>query len=58
MSTLKLKGSTSGYVELTAPATAGDNTITLPTTAGTVATEEAATTIAADEATALAIALG
>ena len=36
MSTLKLKGSTSGYVELTAPATAGDNTITLPTTAGTV----------------------
>jgi hypothetical protein len=36
MSTLKLKGSTSGYVELTAPATAGNNTITLPTTAGTV----------------------
>ena len=36
MSTLKLKGSTSGYVELTAPATAGDNTITLPTTAGSV----------------------
>jgi hypothetical protein len=36
MSTLKLKGSTSGYVELTAPATAGDNTITLPTDSGTV----------------------
>lgn len=41
MSTLKLKGSTSGYVELTAPATAGDNTITLPTTAGTVAVKDA-----------------
>jgi len=36
MSILKLKGSTSGYVELTAPATAGNNTITLPTTAGSV----------------------
>jgi len=41
MSTLKLKGSTSGYVELTAPATAGNNTITLPTTAGTVAVKDA-----------------
>lgn len=40
MSTLKLKGSTSGYVELTAPATAGNNTITLPTTAGTVAVKD------------------
>lgn len=37
MSILKLKGSSSGYVELTAPATAGNNQITLPTTAGTVA---------------------
>ena len=41
MSTLKLKGSTSGYVELTAPATAGDNQIVLPTTAGTVAVKDA-----------------
>jgi len=41
MSILKLKGSTSGYVELTAPATAGNNTITLPTTAGTVAVKDA-----------------
>ena len=36
MSTLKLKGSTSGYVELTAPAIAGNNAITLPTNAGTL----------------------
>jgi hypothetical protein len=41
MSTLKLKGSTSGYVELTAPSTAGDNTITLPTTAGTAVIRDA-----------------
>ena len=45
MSTLKLKGSTSGYVELTAPATAGDNTITLPTTAGTVAVKDASNNV-------------
>ena len=32
--TLKLKGSTSGYVALDAPSSAGDNTLTLPTTNG------------------------
>ena len=36
MSTLKLKGSSSGYVELTAPAIAGNNTITLSTNTGTL----------------------
>jgi len=35
MSKLRLTGSTSGYVELAAPATAGDNTFTLPTGDGT-----------------------
>ncbi len=45
-------------VTIIGPASTADITLTLPTTAGTVATEEAATTIAADEATALAIALG
>ena len=28
--TLRLNGSTSGYVEIDAPATAGSNTLTLP----------------------------
>lgn len=32
---IKLNGSTSGYTELTAPATAGNNTLTLPTGNGT-----------------------
>jgi hypothetical protein len=36
MSILKLKGSTSGYVELKASAVAGDSIITLPTIAGTL----------------------
>lgn len=35
MSKLRLTGSTSGYVELSAPATAGDNTFVLPTGDGT-----------------------
>jgi hypothetical protein len=48
----------SNKVTVIGPASTADITLTLPTTAGTVATEEAATTIAADEATALAIALG
>ena len=48
----------SNKVTIIGPASTADITLTLPTTAGTVATEEAATTIAADEATALAIALG
>ncbi len=48
----------SNKVTLIGPASTADITLTLPATAGTVATEEAATTIAADEATALAIALG
>lgn len=33
---VKLNGSTSGYVELTAPAVAGTTTLTLPTTTGTL----------------------
>jgi len=48
----------SNKVTIIGPVSTADITLTLPTTAGTVATEEAATTIAADEATALAIALG
>ena len=34
--TLRLRGSTSGYAEINAPAVAGDNSLTLPTTTGTV----------------------
>ena len=34
--TLRLRGSTSGYAEINAPAVAGDNSLTLPTTAGTI----------------------
>ena len=33
--TLRLNGSTSGYTEIDAPAVAGNNTITFPTTSGT-----------------------
>ena len=33
---LRLRGSTSGYAEIDAPAVAGDNSLTLPTTAGTI----------------------
>ena len=36
--TLRLRGSTSGYAEINAPAVAGDNSLTLPTTAGTIRT--------------------
>jgi hypothetical protein len=36
MSPLRLNGSTSGYVELTAPAVAGNVSLTLPSTAGNV----------------------
>jgi len=35
MSKLRLTGSTSGFTELTAPAVAGSNTLTLPTGNGT-----------------------
>ena len=31
---LRLRGATSGYIELKAPASAGDNTLTLPTNNG------------------------
>jgi hypothetical protein len=34
MSTVRLTGSTSGYVEITAPAVAGNNTVTLPSSNG------------------------
>jgi len=34
--TLRLRGSTSGYAEINAPAVAGDNSLTLPTTTGTI----------------------
>lgn len=37
--TLRLNGSTSGYVEIDAPAVAGSGLLTLPTGSGTVATE-------------------
>ena len=47
-------GNGSNKVTLIGPASSGDVTLTLPSTAGTVAT----TASAADEATALAIALG
>ena len=48
----------SNKVTLIGPASTADITLTLPSTAGTVSTVEVATTIAQDEATALAIALG
>ena len=48
----------SNKVTLIGAASTADITLTLPSTAGTVSTEEAATIIAQDEATALAIALG
>jgi hypothetical protein len=48
----------SNKVTLIGPASTADITLTLPSTAGTVSTEEAAVIIAQDEATALAIALG
>lgn len=35
---LRLNGTTSGYSEITAPAVAGDQTFTLPTSGGTIAT--------------------
>ena len=41
---LRLNGSTSGYVELDAPAVAGTTALTLPATAGTVATQAYADT--------------
>lgn len=45
-------------VTLIGPASTADITLTLPSTAGTLATTASVTTIAQDEATALAIALG
>lgn len=36
---VRLNGSTSGYSEISAPAVAGDQTFTLPTTGGTVLTD-------------------
>lgn len=41
MSSLKLNGSTSGYVEIVPPAVAGNNSVTLPTTAGSIAVKDA-----------------
>ena len=38
--TLRLRGSTSGYSELTAPAVAGDQTFILPTAGGTLLTTD------------------
>ncbi len=45
-------------VTLIGPASTADITLTLPSTAGTLATTASVTTVAQDEATALAIALG
>ena len=45
---LRLNGSTSGYVELDAPAVAGTTALTLPATAGTVATQAYADTAVAN----------
>ena len=44
---LRLNGSTSGYVELDAPAVAGTTALTLPDTSGTVATQAYADTAGA-----------
>jgi hypothetical protein len=41
MSSLKLYGSTSGYVEIVPEATAGNNSVTLPNTAGSIAVKDA-----------------
>ena len=48
----------SNKVTLIGPASTADITLTLPSTAGTLATTASVTTVAQDEATALAIALG
>jgi hypothetical protein len=45
---LRLNGSTSGYVELDAPAVAGTTALTLPATSGTVATQAYVDTAEAD----------
>ena len=39
MGTIRVNGSTSGYVELSAPAVAGSTVLTLPATTGTVAVQ-------------------
>ena len=41
MSSLKLYGSTSGYVEIVPEATAGNNSVTLPNTVGSIAVKDA-----------------
>ena len=41
MSSLKLYGSTSGYVEIVPQAAAGNNSVTLPNTAGSIAVKDA-----------------
>lgn len=46
--TLRLNGSTSGYVELDAPAVAGTTALALPATSGTVATQAYVDTAEAD----------
>lgn len=46
---VKLNGSTSGYVELTAPAVAGTTTLTLPATTGTLSLSTATNTFTASQ---------
>ena len=51
-------GNGTNKVKLAGPESTADITLTLPSTAGTLATTASVTTVAQDEATALAIALG
>ena len=57
MGTIRVNGSTSGYVELAAPAVAGSTVLTLPATTGTVAVQgeaygrSATATVATSETT-------
>ena len=57
MGTIRVNGSTSGYVELAAPAVAGSTVLTLPATTGTVAVQgeaygrSATATVATNETT-------
>ena len=48
--TIRLNGSTSGYTEIDAPAVAGNNTITFPTTSGTAVVNGANSAIVSETA--------
>jgi hypothetical protein len=53
MSSVIIKGDTSGQIALSAPAVAGTNTLTLPTITGTVSTLDSGTAVASTSETAI-----